>query len=190
MLKNLQESSPKTLLLQRNLFLVLSVFLALALFALSAVSFKKESITLFRAPQTKIDPLSIEKQGCYLAHLILSQSPETFSRQTDSLFEWVAPSFHLPLKRRLRKAKEKMTLENKSFEWELKDSAVELKDKNRATVFLTGELKAYIPTHEGNKRLIEKKSRSYRLEFAVSEGKPLLEDLELLNQEKIPCVSS
>ena len=139
------------------------------------VSVKTETITLFKPPETKLDASSIEKQAHYLAHLILNRDGSIWESQNASLAEWVAPCFRIPLGSFLKQAKNQMISEGKSFEWKLKDSAIQLRPDNQAKVYINGDLYVYISSHNGGKQLVEKKEKTYLMDFSLVNGKPMLE---------------
>ncbi|MEM7174344.1 MAG: TraE/TraK family type IV conjugative transfer system protein [Chlamydiota bacterium] len=174
MKKEIAKSAQAFLVLQRNLFLFIAVVFFFSTIALSIVALKKETITLFEKPKQKIDAHSIEQKAAYVAHLVLQRSPATWMAQDRVLLEEAAPSFLSPFRTFLKQAYEQMKKEQKSFDWVLKDTAIDLSDPLHPKVFLEGNLKAYIPSHNGEKQLVEEHSKSYLVEFVVENGKCLL----------------
>ena len=181
----IEKSAHSSLVIQRNLFLSLSFFLVVVVVCLSVVAIRKETITLFKSPAVKVDPSALEDQAHYLAHLILNRSPSTWQAQNVALVDWLTPSFKIPFGAYLGEWKESLIKEKKGFEWELKDSSVEMISNKRARVFVSGELSSYIPTHNGNKQLVEKKTKDYLLDFVIVEGKPLLNNFEKQEGESV-----
>ena len=174
MKKGIAKNAQSVLVLQRNLFLFVAVVFLLSTVALSIVVLRKETVTFFEKPKEKIDPHSIQQKAAYLAHLILQRSPATWISQDRVLLEETAPSFLAPFRRFLKQAYEQMAKEQKSFDWNLQESDIDLSDFSRPRVYLTGELKAYIPSHNGEKQLVEAQPKSYLVEFIVKDGKCLL----------------
>lgn len=172
--RDIAKSAQSLLVLQRNLFLFIAVIFLLSTLSLSIVAIKKETITLFEKPKLKIDAHSIEQKAAFIAHLVLQRSPATWTAQDRVLLEETAPSFLSPFRAFLKQGYDKMMAEQKSFDWHLQESAIDLSDPVRPKVFLTGELKAYIPSHKGEKQLVETRSKSYVVEFVIEEGKCLL----------------
>ncbi|NGX50724.1 MAG: hypothetical protein K1060chlam2_00574 [Chlamydiae bacterium] len=170
----LRKSAISVIVFQRNVFLCVSVFLLISVVALAVIAFKQETITIFKAPEQKIDLQAAEKEALYVTHLILNRSPSNWERQNEALFQWVSPDYAIPFRAKLKREKLKTLQHQKTYEWEALSSRLEVVDAHTIRTFVEGKLHVYIPKNEGTKQLIEKQNVKYLLIFSSSEGKLLL----------------
>lgn len=172
--KNLRKSAISIILFQRNAFLCISIFLLIAVIALTIVSLKKETITIFEPPKEKFDLKAAEKEALYVTHLILNRTPRNWDAQDDALFSWVAPDYAIPLKAKLEEGKRKILEHQKIYEWEARESNVEIVNPQTLRVYIKGVLQVFIPKNENSKQLVEKQKVKYLLVFTSDHGKLLL----------------
>lgn len=169
-----KKSSLAMLVMQRNFLLCLSLFLLVTTLCLSLVALRRESITLFKAPETKLDLSGAQSQGEFLTHLILNRSLASASSQNDTLYPWIDPSYLFTLKQSLEQQKQEMERTHTTFEWTLLDSTIESLDNAHVRIFLEGMLSAYLPIQEGKKQLIQQEKTAYILDLHLKNGKLLL----------------
>lgn len=169
-----KRSSLSMLVIQRNILFFTAVALLIMGLFLGVAAFRTQSITLFKAPETKIDLLGAESQGQFLTHLLLNKSLSTSKEQNKSLLSWVDPMFSFKLNRDLQKQTKDMEESQTSFEWALLDSAVESLGEKTVRVFLRGNLSSYLPIQNGKKQLIQSEESSFILDLNLKNGKLLL----------------
>jgi len=169
-----KKSSLAMLVMQRNLLFCICIFLLFITLSLTVVATRKESITFFKSPETKLDLQGAQSQGEFLAHLILNRDALSASEQNRSLLQWIDPAFTFKLFEGLKHQQQEIENNRASFEWTLIHGTLEPLDSSNVRIFLSGSLAVYLPIQAGKKQLIEQEKSTYILDLTLKNGKLLL----------------
>lgn len=162
------------LLMQRNLFFFLSIFLLLTTLASTSLALRNKTMTFFKAPEIKLDLQASRSQAEFLAHLILNRSSNDHPSKNASLMPWVAPSYSFKLRENLKKQEQEAINSRIDFEWVLSESIGEQLNPSNVRVYLKGNLSAYLPIQDGKKQLVQEEFSTFVMDLKHNSGKLLL----------------
>ena len=96
-----KKTSIAMIMMQRNLLFFRCIFFFMTTLALTVIAVRKESITLFQEPKTKLDLPGAKSQAEFLSHLILNRSSSSVREQDNILLPWVNPPYSFEFKKHL-----------------------------------------------------------------------------------------
>lgn len=169
-----KKSSIAMIMMQRNLLFFMCIFFFMTTLALTVIAVRKESITLFQAPETKLDLTGAKSQAEFLSHLILNRSSLSAQEQDTSLLPWVDPPYSFEFKKHLIQMAKQMEENQINFEWSLLDSTIEKVNDHIVRVYLNGNLALYLPVQDQKKQLVQEECATFVMDLSLKNGKLLL----------------
>lgn len=169
-----KKTSIAMIMMQRNLLFFMCIFFFMTTLALTVITVRKESITLFQEPETKLDLPGSKSQAEFLSHLILNRSSSSAQEQDNTLLPWVDPPYSFEFKKHLIQMAKQMEENQINFEWSLLDSTIEKVNDHMLRVYLNGNLALYLPVQDQKKQLVQEERATFVMDLSLKNGKLLL----------------
>jgi hypothetical protein len=179
-----KKSSIAIIMMQRNLLFFMCIFFFVTTLAVTILAVRKESITLFQAPEVKLDLSGAKAQAEFLSHLILNRSVLNAKEQDEHLLPWIDPIYSFDFKKHLKRMSKQMEENQITFEWTLLDSTLEKLDDFAVRVYLNGNLSLYLPLQDQKKQLVEEELATLVMDLSLKNGKLLLNNFNKETQKK------
>lgn len=181
-IKCLKEST-RRLVTQRNIFLLLSLILSIAVVLLGTLlTQKKERVVLVPLTGASIwiddkqaSQAYIEKLGTYIAELLLNRSPGDVEWKNKAILEHVHPAFYHEIQKVLLKEKEVIQKDNQSYVFQPSKS---YSQENPMMYHIEGEALILVEKNGKNPVCTQRETRTYELGFKCQSGKVQLVSLK------------
>lgn len=172
---------------QRNIFLLFSVILSIAIVLLSCLLFlKKERIVVIPTvgpsmwiEEEKVSDVYLERFGAYIADLLLTRTPADVDQKNKTLLEYVHPTYYQEAKKQLHQDKESIINENQSLLF--RPSSRGSIDPLKQTYVVEGELLAFVGKSGETPTCAQAETKRFTFTFESLAGKLLLKSLKREN---------
>jgi type IV conjugative transfer system protein TraE len=180
------DSKNQKVVTQRNIFLVFSMTMSIAIVVLSCLlCLKKERIVVVPTvgptlwvEEAKTSDVYLEKFGSYMADLLLTRTPADVDRKNKLILEYVHPTFYHEAKRQLQQDRESIVKTDQSLLFRPTRSFI---DPLRQTYTIDGELLVFIGKTGEKPSCAQTERKRFIFEFRCQGGKLLLKSLKREN---------
>lgn len=180
------DSKHQKVVTQRNIFLLFSVVMSIAIVLLSyLLILKKERIIVIPTvganlwiEDTKVSDSYLEKFGAYVANLLLTRTPGDIDQKNKLLLEHIHPSFFHEAKKLLKQDRENTIQSNQSLLFRPARSYI---DPLKQTYVSEGELLVFIGKTGEKPSCAQAEQKRFTFEFECQGGRLLLKSLKREN---------
>ncbi len=173
----------RKLVVQRNIFLLFSILLALAVLLLSSLQFfRNEKIVIvptsgpsFWVENSKVSSSYLESMGAFISSLLLNRSPADAEWKNKAILEHVHPAFYHEIHKQLLIDKENIIKDEQSFIFRAETCFANMSDY---TFVLEGEFLVFVGKQGSRPSCAQMDKRKYTLGFRCQDNKLLLVSLK------------